>query len=195
VTSASVFIALLIVGCSGADAGLSEHDTTGDVAPAVPEPMIDNALWEAVPEAEDPFYPADDDDIVPCPASEYGPELQGDEVWFSVETIACNYLTVRQPLLVDVSADSLLRVRLWHFTITQSEGTYTHAIAVGDPPATVWDTELPLPVTDSGLLPFELVPFPRALEAGEPVYWHLSNHGQNSWHLIEVSANPGELSP
>ena len=49
---------------------------------------------------------------------------------------------------------------------------------------------LPWQIPDPVALPFDLVPIPRDLRAGEPVYWHLSNHGQKSWHLIEVSANP-----
>lgn len=149
--------------------------------------LVDNLLWEVVAQADDPFYPVDDSEVVPCMPSAYGSEVEGDDVWFSVTTVDCNYLTVWQPLLVDVPADAQLRVRLWHFTFTAAEGTYTHAIAVGDPPDTYWEAELPLPVTESGLLPYDLVPVSRSLSAGEPVYWHLRNHGQNSWHLIEVS--------
>ena len=194
---------MLPIGCS--DTGVAATNAPVDVSEGVDSDvdasqgidaevavsLIDNTLWEVVPEADDPFYPEDDSDVVPCTPSVYGSEVQGDDVWFSVKTVDCNYLTVWQPLLVDVPADAQLRVRLWHFKFTQTEGTYTHAIAVGDPPDTYWEAELPLPITESGLLPYDLVPISRSLSAGEPVYWHLNNHGLNSWHLIEFSANPG----
>ncbi len=185
----SVLVVWVVVGCANPSAA-DDHDATVSADASAAVPMVDNTLWEAVAPADDPFYPTDDSEVVVCTDAQYESEVLDDDVWFSVETIDCNYLTVRQPLLMDVSADAQLRVRLWHFTITRSQGTYTHAIAVGSPPETLWEAEVPLPVTTSGLLPFDLVPIPRDLRAGEPVYWHLSNHGQKSWHLIEVSANP-----
>ncbi|MDP6943055.1 MAG: hypothetical protein QF464_02805 [Myxococcota bacterium] len=165
-------------------------DASVDVEVSGVASLVDHTLWAVVPQQEDPFYPEDDTEVEPCPASQYGPEVQGDDVWFSVETVNCNYLTVQQPLLVDVPSGAQLRVRVWHFEFTYAEGTYVHAIAVGEPPDTLWETEAPLPLTSGGLLPFELVPITRPLTAGEPVYWHLRNHGLNSWHLIEVSAHP-----
>lgn len=192
-----VLAAWLALGCSDANSPVTDASVGSDVDASqsadaeVAEPLVDNLLWEVVLPADDPFYPADDSEVVLCPESEYGSEVEGSDAWFSVKTVACNYLTVRQPLLVDVPADAQLRVRLWHFKFTLTEGTFTHAIAVGSPPDTFWEAELPLPITESGLLPYELVPISRSLSAGEPVYWHLNNHGLNSWHLIEFSAHPG----
>ena len=177
---------LPLAGCTEPSGAV---DGGSDDAGSAAESMIDNTLWVVAPREDDPFYPEDDADVVPCPEAQYGAEVQGDEVWFSVETMRCNYLTVRQPLGVDVAEGAQLRVRLWHFRITMSEGTYTHVIAAGERPDTLWETELPVPTSSGGLLPFERVPVPRDLSAGEPIYWHLRNHGQNSWHLVEVSAH------
>jgi hypothetical protein len=141
-----------------------------------------------VDSAADPFWPTDGSTPNLCPPDAYLAEDSGDGMWFSLETSNCNYMTVSQPLLADVTEDAVIQVRVWHFKITGSVGKFYHRIAAGDPPQILWEVEKAVPTESGGLLPFEPVSPKIAVSAGEAVYWHVSNHGQNSWHLIELSA-------
>jgi hypothetical protein len=53
----------------------------------------------------------------------------------------------------------------------------------------VLDERIPIP-KPGGLIVRELR-VERDIPAGAPVYFHLHNHGANSWALVEVSAGPG----
>ncbi|HIN85627.1 MAG TPA: hypothetical protein EYN06_04020 [Myxococcales bacterium] len=150
--------------------------------------LMDNNLWQAVDPSEDPFWPQDSTEVVVCPPDAYLSEDTGDGIWFSVTTRDCNYLTVTQPILADLPAGATVQVRVWHFTITSGPGSYHHLIAGGDPVKTVWDVTLEVPTDSGGLLPYEPFESTVSIEKGEPLFWHLSNHGSNSWHLIELKA-------
>jgi len=50
------------------------------------------------------------------------------------------------------------------------------------------DTRVAIPAP-GGLIKSELR-IDRPIAAGAPIYFHLHNHGQNSWALVEVSAGP-----
>jgi hypothetical protein len=52
----------------------------------------------------------------------------------------------------------------------------------------VLDERIPIP-RPGGLIARQRT-LERALPAGAPVYFHLHNHGANSWSLVEVSAGP-----
>jgi hypothetical protein len=110
--------------------------------------------------------------------------LGGDDA-FSVDTGRCSYLTVMQPALRAVAAGEVLQVRLWHFDLTAFEPAEAHAAVLVDGLALL-DERVPIP-SPGGLLVKE-VPAERVIPAGAPVYFHLHNHGTNSWSLVEVSA-------
>lgn len=150
--------------------------------------LMNNSLWQPVDPADDPFWPVDDTLVVRCPPESYSAEDNGDGLWFSVSTQECNYLTMTQPLLVDLPEGATVQVQVWHFPIISSSGTYHHLVAGGDPVKTIWEVTLELPALSAGFLPYEPITSTVSISQGEPLYWHLSNHGNNSWHLIELKA-------
>lgn len=150
--------------------------------------LIDNRKWKQVGPEEDPFWADRPEGAEPCPAEFVYAEEEAEGWWFSVDTLECNYATASQPSLADVPEGWSLFFRIWHFRITLGEGPFTIALYVGDPPELLYSTTRPVP-SESGLIFDELVT-PRPIAAGEPLYWHIDNHGDNSWSIIELSARP-----
>lgn len=168
------------------DGGLSGSGAPHDAgAVAVAQPLVDQSLWQRVGEADDPFD--DRPDLVECPLIATAYELLGNELVFDVDTGQCNYLTVVQPTLREVAAGARLRVRLFHFDLNAPEPAEAHAaVLVGG--LGVLDERVPIPA--SGSLIAREVRAERAIAAGTPIYFHLHNHGQNSWALVELSVLP-----
>ena len=101
-----------------------------------------------------------------------------------VDTGACNYLTVTAPLLEKVSPRDVLGIYVSHDVLTAEEPALAHvAIQIGDWVAL--DGTVPIPALNDLLLE-EIAP-PRAFAAGTPVWYHLHNHGENTWNMYEPS--------
>jgi hypothetical protein len=135
--------------------------------------------------ADDPFMDRPLD--ATCPDGAYHPELLATEPVFSVDTGGCRYLTARQPTLRAVAAGETLVLRVWHFALNAGESAMAHvAVRVGD--AVLLDTTVAIP-SAGGLLRVEQVA-PDPVPEGTAVYFHLHNHGDNSWSFVELSAGP-----
>lgn len=145
--------------------------------------LVDHARWERVSAEDDPAgdRPAD----VSCLPEATTVELLGTEVTYGVETAHCNYLAVEQRTLVAVPAGATIAVRLWHFALSAKEPAQAHArvLVAG---RVVLDEIVPIP-SDGGLVTAELIA-DQPLAVGATVHFHLHNHGENTWALVEISA-------
>jgi hypothetical protein len=172
--------AILLGGCGG------------DEPPPLCEtitPLVDHGVWRAIAPEDDPFV----EDGPRCDADHMRREDLSGEPSFTVETRGCSWATVGQPVLVPVAAGETLRFRLWYFSQTTTTAAEAHLVlALGEAP--LWSQTVALPVVDGGLRAGSL-PAPRDIAAGEPLVWHLANHGSNSWNLIEVSRTRLEPCP
>jgi hypothetical protein len=154
----------------------------GEPVELTSSPLVDHSLWTVASPADDPF---DDVEEPECLASSFSAEEVGGEPAFSVETARCNALTVVQSLRLDLVADEPIRLRFWHARLASRDGGTAHAaVRIGG--STIWEERFPIP-SDSGLTDVTLHA-PEALPAGTPIYFHLHNHGANSYSLIELSA-------
>jgi hypothetical protein len=145
--------------------------------------LVTHMLWAPVAPISDPF--PDRPDPVSCARTAYMPETLAAEPVFSVDTGRCDYLTVMQTSTRDVAAGEIIKVRVWHFELSAPEPAEAHvAVRVGD--LGVLDRSVSIPAP-GGLLTSEMV-VATPLAAGTPIYFHLHNHGINSWSLVEVSA-------
>jgi hypothetical protein len=142
--------------------------------------------WVRIAPAEDPFD--DRPPVVSCSATAVMAETLAEENVYSVDTGACNYLTAMQPTVRAIAAGELLKVRLWHFELTADEPAEAHAALVIDG-ITLLDERVPIP-SAGGLIVRELRA-ERDVAAGARAYFHLHNHGENSWSLVEVSGGSG----
>ena len=146
--------------------------------------LIEHARFALTDAAGDPF---DDRPATPAVCQEwaYLAEDSGGSRVFSIQTAGCPYATFMQPTLVDVYEGEFLDARLWHFRLTALDPAEAHvAVALGAEGLGV-DTRLPMP-SDSGVLG-NTWRAPRDYPAGTPVYFHVHNHGDNEYQLIELS--------
>ncbi len=173
-------------GCGSGTGTTSDVSDPGDeVSSTISTPLVDNYLWTEVPYPEDPFWPEAEAPDNACPEENYAVEDHPDGAWFEVYTDTCAYLTVKQPLLQDVAVGATVVVRIWHFSISEGDTAFHLAVGLGETAHIIWEIDVPVP-SGSGLLYDELI-METAFSAGEPVYFHLSNHGSNSWGFIEFS--------
>jgi hypothetical protein len=133
--------------------------------------------------AADPFD--DRPPNVDCSTAGVAAETLSGERVLGVETGLCNYLTATQPTQRAVAARELIKVRLWHFELSAPEPAEAHVCVLIDG-LRILDERVPIPQA-GGLIVRRSVA-ERAIPAGAPVYFHLHNHGANSWALVEVSA-------
>ena len=160
-------------------------EPAGDPADRTPGdyPLVTPAAWTATPTASDPFA-TDTTEGSGCPSTTFGAEMFGAEEVFSVNGAGCAWLTVQQPLAHEVRPGDQLRVRLWNFSLTGPAGSAAHiALHAGDTP--LWGVEVPIPAPSH--LYVDTVVVNEALPAGTPVYFHVDNHGSNSYSLFEVT--------
>lgn len=147
--------------------------------------LVEHDRWLRVGTEDDPFD--DRPVLVDCAPAAVMVETLGEERVFSVDTEACNYVTAVQSTLRDIRAGDTLKVRLWHFALSADAPAEAHAVLlVGDLP--FFDERIPIP--QAGGLIARQVKATRAIAAGTHIYFHLHNHGANSWSLVEVSVGP-----
>jgi hypothetical protein len=154
--------------------------------------------------ATDPFAPLRTPEHY-CDDTCHFPEfLQVGEFSYTTETRRCNYLTVRQTTLEPIRPGDTLFVRLWHFALSSPSGGRAYmSVQVGD--RRVWEGRLPIPCR-GGLVGFvpggDCLDNPDGVDAdpaeftadfeapaGTPIYFHVQNHGENSYNLVEISVN------
>lgn len=174
-----VAAACLSLACNG-------KDDTGEGPLDGPAPLVDPAGWSLTAEADDPFSAQRPPDAI-CDSLGYGPEDYEGELALFVETGVCNYATFEQPALGDVAVGERLRLRLYHDVLRAPEPSVAHAaLIVGDDVA--WESAFGIP--SSAELIDERWIAANAVSAGDPIRFHVRNHGENSWALIEVSHEP-----
>jgi hypothetical protein len=139
--------------------------------------------WVPLAADSDPFWDSYEGDPRVCATDSHGPEVGTDGTWWEIETVTCGYLTLEQPTTAPLCAGDTLLVRLWHFNLLDTGDDFRVAISFGDDPPVV-DETVAVPA-DS-----ELVEFRSSLGASVPsgtlIRFHLSNHGSNSWGLMDI---------
>lgn len=172
---------------SGATAGESTagESTAVDPTGGARVLLADPTLWTPVEAADDPLA-AHRPATVDCPAGTgWLVEAQGIEV----NTQACTYAMFSQPALAAVEPGAHILGSLYYFDLTAEAPATAHvALQIGD--ALFWEREIAIPgPADAFVID---VPAELSAAAGTPVYFHLHNHGQNTWTLgkLEVEG-PG----
>jgi hypothetical protein len=83
-----------------------------------------------------------------------------------------------------VVAGDKLQLRIWHFELTAPEAAEAH-IAVTLAGTSLFDKRYPIP-SGSGL-DAPVVEVAADADQGSPIVFHVHNHGDNSFSLIEMS--------
>jgi hypothetical protein len=147
--------------------------------------LVSQAAWQRMGPELDPFV--DRPKVVRCDDQAAAFEPLQDEASYGVDTGNCNYVTAYQRSLTDVRAGERLIVRLWHFALSAPEPTQAHVAVMldGEP---LLDENIPIP-SPAGLVAREVVASDSVAQDA-PVFFHLHNHGENSWALLEISTGP-----
>ena len=113
-----------------------------------------------------------------CPGHAYGAE---DDI-FEVRTDGCHYGTFVQEAARDVPMNATLRISIEHLGLFSQSPAEAHAsLAVGT--TTLVDLHIPIP--SAAALHTIDVQVEAAFPAGTPIYFHLHNHGSNTWAFAE----------
>lgn len=167
-------------------------DPKGETAGAAIEwvELVDNEAWLATPAERDPFAAHRP---VSFSCEEFVGWSVGDMGELDVEMLACGYLALEQPALVDVPAGGNLELSLFHFDLSAPEASTAHlALVVGED--LIWERELDIPgggLAAPSAVYLERIELERAIALGSPVYLHMHNHGQNSYVFVHLWAATG----
>jgi|MDSW01.1.fsa_nt_gb hypothetical protein len=155
----------------------------GEPRPQGKRSLVDHFKWvqEDVPSE---YYDAPPDDLI-CD-TELGTvaEELGGELVYSVYTQYCSYVTVAQPSLSFISEGEEFYLRFWHSTLTAPMGARTKVVIMIDGDL-IWNQEFPIPYPSG--LDVVKVEATRDYEEGAQIVYHVDNHGNNEYALVELS--------
>ena len=97
----------------------------------------------------------------------------------------CDWLTLEQPSLRAIRAGDQIEVRTYHAELTAPapDGEARMSFVVGD--ELIFDERVPIPFQSEFLS--EVWTAPKDYPAGTQLLWHVDNHGNNEYLLIEVN--------
>ena len=157
-----------MVACSG--------DTQDPDAPRAIAPLLQ--LSPTLP--EDDSFPEHRPESIECN------NLTGwyiEDSLLEVDTGRCNYLSLVEPAALGAPAGTMVTTEISHFDLTSPEPASAH-IALSIKGVVMWERTIAVPSPADVLsLSFEL---PVDVEKGDPVEFHVHNHGQNTWNFAPI---------
>ena len=177
-----IYLLLVLIGCREA------------IEPASPSPsghLVNFVDWRATESDRDPFIEFWSDQVR-CAESDHGPETLAGVGAYAIQTGTCNWLTIEQPSLGAVRAGDRIRASVWHFALSAPVPASARVgLATGDGIL----AQMMEPIPQPGRLIELDFRVQTAIAEKSPIYFHISNHGANSWHLLDIQVNPdsGEL--
>jgi hypothetical protein len=175
-----------VAGCPPDDGAAPDAQAPEADAGAMPDAevalhearLIDHSAWRNYPAELDPLA-AHQPSPIKCNIAGWFVERGALEV----DTAECNYVLVEHPAMVDVPAGSEVELELWHFDLIAPDPATAHMALLFDADLQ-WETFVDIP--GPGNLERARFRATRDLAAGEPIRFHLHNHGQNTWMLGDV---------
>ena len=142
------------------------------------ESLIDVAAWREQGAAEDALASHRPPEVN-CPANAWREEDGALEV----ETGYCNYLSLVQPGKVAITRGDDIHLVLWHAQLRNEEPAEAH-VAVSIAGKVVFEKQVDIP--SAGGIYDVVIPAAANVAVGEPVEFHLHNHGYNTWTLLSL---------
>lgn len=158
-------------------------ESCGDDRPVGKRYLVDHYQWTLVNVASEHFDAPPTDLICDTERGAIVEEL-GGELVHAISTQYCSYVTLAQPSLSAVYEGESYYLRYWNSSLSSPLGGLA-TIVVSIDGDLIWKEELPIP-SSSGLTVYEL-PVPRDYPAGSNIIYHVDNHGENEYALIELS--------
>lgn len=104
---------------------------------------------------------------------------------FGVYTGECDYVTVTQPLLVDLSDCNEIALELTHDRLIAPEGEASAVVALAIANEIVWTETFPIPAPP--IYRQIRIPIEKPVAARTPIQFHVRNHGSNGWRLLSIN--------
>ena len=143
--------------------------------------LIDSYAWQSVPLAEDPFARWATEEST---CDERG--VKFEEGVLEIDTGLCDYYSGRQPITMSIREGDTLTWLIYHSALASTEpGLGYVALQVGD--TLVFEREVPIPFSSQvygGRIDVDF-----EAPAGTPAYFHVHNHGANSWRMAHLRLN------
>jgi hypothetical protein len=166
----------LLFGCSGEPAAPEVPPLTTPILLAQAEG------WTLADPTSDPFAPFEPGRVRCDPSA-----LRAEGNWIEVSTLSCNYATLVFSFPVASRAGNLVRGEVaWSTLAAIDPALATLAFALGE--QLLWSNEVAIP-GQANLVSVEFA-LPATVQAGEPLYFHVRNHGYNSWQLSPLALAP-----
>lgn len=150
-------------------------------------PVVDHELWTRVAPENDPLDPnlkVGTATLAHCSPADTYFEVFGGERSYDITTRDCAWATVEQPLLIPIMAGERLYVRLWHFALLPAPVDVALPMwLIGDD--VVWSEQVPIPSAARLVIGGPVAE--RDYPAQSRVRWHISNHGFNSWNVLDLA--------
>ena len=182
-------LATFVVACGPGSSGSIGADVQSyaDVAQEYEgaAPLIHASRWEIVAVEDDVIRDPALDPARQCPPEAMTVEVTDDGLYLDVDTTDCGWLTLTQTSLLSLLPGDILRIWGFRWPNVTAEGLGRFTVAAGDPPTLLWEVRPELPQERSELF-YEDISVPRSIPAGTPLYWHVSNHGQNVWSMVQL---------
>jgi len=177
-----IIAALLSVVCC------ADTPTTDPVAPPTPASgaWVNPFDWALADPDSNPFA-----DLRPegteCAAEAHGAEELAGLWVYSIDTATCPWVTLRQPTALPAYPGDHIQASVWHFSLTAAApATALVGFALAEGALMTAEEAIP---GEARLLTLGHVVV-EAIPTGTDLYFHLHNHGANSWHLVDVQLNP-----
>ena len=98
-------------------------------------------------------------------------------------------MTIEQPCLNAVYKGDIVRVEVWHFFLTAPEPASARVgLATSDGILVEMMEPIPQPARFIALE----YKVQQSIAQNTPIYFHISNLGSTSWHLLNIQINPQE---
>ena len=137
--------------------------------------------WTSVARTGDPFV-TDPEQAPACVGPGFRLETDFDQLEF--DTGLCNWTTLTGSALFDVAADQELQLEFSHYNLDAAAPT-TAELRLAFPDCDVWEKQIAIP--GAAAVYEEQFASPCALRAGESVFFHLHNHGQNTYQVQDLA--------
>jgi len=146
--------------------------------------LVDHDQWRVATTQEDPWAAHRPGEDIACPDDSRKTEDFAGTYAYAVITTNCGYTTVVQETIADACAGEDFYVWLWNYALTAPEdATAFLGVQIGD--TLIWEDTRAIPGPSA--LEATRVKLPEDVPAGTPIYFHVRNHGANSYELLELS--------
>lgn len=144
--------------------------------------LVDNSVWQLVPADEDPFG---DLRVAPADCNPLGITVEAGVL--EIQTDVCSFATVKQTALARSRNGHRLDILAYHSALfSEPEATGYIAVQIGE--TLVWEQTVAIPGdADVYANTFDMYP---EIDEETSIFFHVHNHGANSWKLAHVRLVP-----